>query len=294
MSRIRIGISGWRYAPWRGKFYPEKLPQRSELHYAAQQFDTIELNGSFYALQRPESYRRWYADTPRGFIFAIKGPRFITHVLRLRDVEKPLANFLASGVLELRQKLGPILWQFPPDFHFDRKQFDAFLAMLPHDSTQALALARTHDSHLRRAGDLSSHRRHRLRHAVEIRHDSFVDPAFIALLRRHGIGLVVADAAANWPQLQDVTAGFVYLRLHGAEALYSSGYTDSALHAWARRIRAWADGAEPADARRASDHPPPPRKSRDVYGYFDNDAKVRAPVDAKALRAILAAQEQAA
>jgi uncharacterized protein YecE (DUF72 family) len=283
MAKLRIGISGWRYAPWRGKFYPKNLPQREELHYASRQFDTIELNGSFYSLQRPESYRNWYRDTPRGFVFSVKAPRFITHVRRLRDIDGPLANFFASGVLQLRAKLGPILWQFPPNFRFDEDVFDAFLSLLPRDSKHAALMARHHDSHIRHVSEMKVTSNHRLRHAIEIRHDSFVDPAFIRLLRKHRAGLVVADAASKWPRLQDVTAGFVYLRLHGDKQLYSSGYTDDALDDWARRIRAWMRGTQPRGGDRASNQPPSMRQSRDVYCYFDNDAKVKAPFDAKKL-----------
>jgi uncharacterized protein YecE (DUF72 family) len=284
MGRSRIGISGWRYAPWRGKFYPATLVQREELHYASRQVPTIELNGSFYSLQRPESYAQWRDQTPRGFLFAVKGPRFITHVLRLRDIERPLANFFASGVLSLDAKLGPMLWQFPPNFRYDRKQFGDFLALLPRTTRQAVQLAGKHDSHLKHPAGNFPQASHRLRHAVEIRHDSFVDPDFIALLRRHGVALVVADTAGKWPLLEDVTAGFMYLRLHGDKKLYASGYSDAALDDWARRIRAWMRGAQPRGARRASDKPPPARQSRDVYCYFDNDMKVKAPFDAIRLR----------
>ena len=245
MAKLRIGISGWRYAPWRRRFYPADLPQRLELHYASRQFDTIEINGSFYSLQRPDSWRSWYRDTPRGFVFAVKAPRFITHVRRLREVEKPLANFFASGVLELREKLGPLLWQFPPNLKYDEDLFDAFLTLLPRDSEQAMAMARRHDSHIRHVGDLSTDQRRRLRHAIEVRHESFDDPSFIRLLRRQRVGLVISDAATTWLKLRDVTAGFVYLRLHGDKKLYASGYSDAALDDWARRIRAWMRGSQP-------------------------------------------------
>jgi uncharacterized protein YecE (DUF72 family) len=289
VARLRVGISGWRYPPWRGRFYPKDLPQRLELHYASRQLDTIEINGSFYSLQRPESWRSWYRDTPRGFVFAVKAPRFITHVRRLREMETPLANFLASGVLELREKLGPMLWQFPPNLKYDEELFDAFLSMLPRDSEKAAAMARTHDSHIKHAGELSTDRKRRLRHAIEVRHESFAAPAFIKLLRRHRVGLVISDAATKWPKLRDVTAGFVYLRLHGDKVLYASGYSDAALDDWARRIRTWMHGRQPRDAgHRASREAPPARKSRDVYCYFDNDAKVKAPFDALKLRDHLA------
>jgi len=219
-------------------------------------------------------------------VFAVKAPRFITHVRRLREVEKPLANFLASGVLELRQKLGPLLWQFPPSLAWDHALFDAFLTQLPRDSASALAMARQHDAHLRHVGDLSTPgHNHRLRHAIEVRHDSFRNPDFIALLRRHRVALVVSDAPTRWPRLRDVTAGFLYLRLHGDKELYASGYSESALDDWARRIHAWMRGSQPREAGfRASRRAPPPRKSRDVYCYFDNDAKVKAPFDARKLR----------
>ncbi|WP_448102940.1 DUF72 domain-containing protein [Luteibacter jiangsuensis] len=287
MATTRIGISGWRYGPWRGVFYPEDLVQKDELSFASREFPTIELNGSFYSLQRPESYLSWYEDTPRGFVFAVKGPRFITHNKRLRDIEKPMANFLASGVLALREKLGPMLWQFPPNFRFDPQVFEAFLAMLPRTTMAAAAMGRKHDTHLKRKAYLEVERSHRIRHAVEIRHDSFVDPAFIALLRKYGVSFVVADTAGKFPRYFDVTAPFVYVRLHGDKQLYASGYSDEALHDWARRIRAWRRGAQPAKDPRISRSAPPKRASRDVYVYFDNDMKVKAPRDAHALAALL-------
>lgn len=286
MGTIRIGISGWRYAPWRGRFYPDDLPQRRELAYAAGCFPSIELNGSFYALQRPERYASWYDDTPSGFVFAVKAPRFITHVRRLRDPETPLANFLASGLFALREKLGPILWQLPPSQAFDPALLERFLAQLPHDLDHARALARRHDGHVDRAL-LDIDANHRLRHALEVRHPSFCNEAFVRLLRRHGVALVVADTAGRWPYLEDVTAGFMYLRLHGDRELYASGYRAGALDRWARRIRAWHRGAQPEDAQRLSDAAPPQRKTRDVYCYFDNDVKVHAPRDARALMRLL-------
>jgi uncharacterized protein YecE (DUF72 family) len=283
MARTRIGISGWRYKPWRGRFYPPDLPHREELAYASGCFASIELNGSFYSLQRPRSYAHWYAQTPHGFVFAVKGPRFITHMKRLRDIEVPLANFLASGLFELRGKLGPILWQFPPNLRYDKERFDAFLRLLPRDSVQAQRLARRHDGHVEGHARLAIDRNRRWRHAVEVRHDSFRDPQFIALLRKHGVALVVADTAGKWPLLEDVTAGFMYLRLHGDTQLYASGYGATALDDWARRIRAWQRGRQPRGARRVASTKPPARKARDVYCYFDNDAKVKAPGDARAL-----------
>ena len=281
---VRIGISGWRYAPWRGVFYPQALPQRCELSYASRVFSTIEINGSFYSLQSPQSYAAWYADTPADFVFAVKGPRFITHMKRLREVRRPLANFLASGVLGLREKLGPILWQFPSSFRFEPERFGSFFGLLPRDTAAALRLARAREPHLHGRSSLAIDALRPLRHAVEVRHESFRAPDFIALLRRHGIALVVSDTPGKWLQLQDVTADFLYLRLHGASQLYASGYTPAALDAWARRIRAWRAGREPRGGERASPKRAPPRAARDVYCYFDNtDVKLRAPADAQSL-----------
>ena len=279
----RIGISGWRYAPWRGVFYPEDLTQKRELEFASRRFDTIEINGSFYSLQHPDSWKRWYADTPDGFVFAVKAPRYITHLRRLRDIDAPLANFFASGVLALGEKLGPILWQFPQHLRYEADRWKPFLEKLPRDTAAARAIARRHDARVR-ATSIPRGGNRALRHAVEIRSETFRDERFVALLRRHGVALVVADTAGKWPLVEDVTADFMYLRLHGDKALYASGYSPAALDAWAARIDAWRHGREPADARRISPKPPRRRARRDVYCYFDNDMKVRAPFDAEALR----------
>ena len=195
-ARIRIGISGWRYEPWRDVFYPKGLTQRHELEYASRMFTTIELNGSFYSMQRPEYFAQWREDTPSDFVFAVKGPRYITHLRRLKEIEAPLANFFASGVFELRAKLGPILWQFAPQIPFFAEHFDAFFALLPRDTHTAAAFARQHHDHRvdgRASFDVDAKRA--LRHAVEVRHPSFVDPSFVAMLRRHRIALVVTDTA---------------------------------------------------------------------------------------------------
>ena len=280
----RIGISGWRYAPWRGVFYPPKLAQRRELEFASHCFSSIEINGSFYSLQRPESWRSWHEETPEGFVFSVKGPRYITHIRRLREVDRPLANFFASGVLALGAKLGPFLWQFPPNFRFDPELLEAFFAMLPRSSAQALSLARRREPRMHGRSVLSIDADRPLRHAIEVRHESYRDPAFVQLLRRHQVALVVADTAGKWPLLEDLTADFVYVRLHGDEQLYVSGYTDAALARWAGRIDAWRRGGEAGDAVHAAPGTSPPaERRRDVYCYFDNDAKVHAPFDAAAL-----------
>jgi len=287
MGKVFIGFSGWRYPPWRGMFYPTGLRQADELAFASRALPSIELNGSFYALQRPASYAAWYEATPPDFVFSHKGNRYITHVRRLRDIDAALANVFASGVFQLREKLGPFLWQFPPSFQFDAERVEHFLSLLPHDTAAAQVLARSSEARLRDQDppriDLEIDKKRPLRHAMEIRHDSFIDPAFIALLRKYKVALVVADTAGKWPQREDVTADFMYLRLHGAEELYASGYTDEALDRWAARIDAWRHGGEPDDAQRISDKRAQKRASRDIYCYFDNDIKVRAPFDARRL-----------
>ena len=276
----RIGISGWRYAPWRKTFYPEGLRQADELAFAASQLNSIEINGSFYSLQRPASWRHWYEQTPANFVFSVKAARYITHMRRLKEIEGPLANFFAQGLLALGEKLGPILWQFPPNFVYERERFAAFFERLPRDMRAAAALARRHEARMKGRVVLTVKSNHPVRHAVEIRHESFNSPEFIGLLRRHNVALVVADTAGKWPFLEDVTADFVYCRLHGDKQLYTSGYTAEALDAWARRVKAWQAGTEAAGARHASAKGIQRRASREVFVYFDNDVKVRAPFDA--------------
>jgi len=282
-GQIRIGVSGWRYTPWRGNFYPKGLPQARELAYAASIFPSIELNGSFYSLQRPSSYATWAQQTPPGFVFAVKGSRYITHMLKLRNIDAALANFFASGLFELDEKLGPILWQFPPNMGFHRDVFEAFFRLLPRTTASAANLARRRDHRLKGRESLQPRANRRLRHAVEVRHQSFIDPAFIALLRKYRIAWVVADTPRPWPLFEDVTADFVYMRLHGATELYNSRYTSEELDRWADCIRAWATGGQPADARLISPEPPPARATRDVYCYFDNTDKLHAPGNAAEL-----------
>ncbi|MGF6590020.1 DUF72 domain-containing protein [Pseudomonas sp. 2835] len=285
--QLHVGISGWRYVPWRGVFYPEGLRQKDELRFASRAVNSIEINGTFYALQRPERFAEWAAHTPAGFVFSVKAPRYITHVRRLREIAEPLANFYASGPLALGEKLGPTLWQFPPNMRFDPVLFEEFLAQLPRTAAQALKLAR-HSLWFVPPDDLPASQRQHLRHAVEIRHESFVTPAFVELLRRHQVALVVADTAGKWPKVEDVTADFIYLRLHGDKTLYSSGYSDAALQRWYKRILAWKRGAQPGDAHLIDPRSEPgAAERRDVYCYFDNDIKVQAPFDARRLLALL-------
>jgi uncharacterized protein YecE (DUF72 family) len=266
VAMVRVGISGWAYAGWRGAFYPSGLRQRDELRYAAERLSSIEINGSFYSLQRPSSYRRWHDETPDDFVFAIKGGRFITHMKRLVDVDTPLANFLASGPLALGRKLGPFLWQLPPTLAFDADRVAGFLDLLPTTVGAASELASRHDERLSEAATTSVvDSGTRLRHAVEVRHRTFADGAARALFRAHGVAVVLADSAGRWPVIDQPAPDFAYVRLHGASELYTSGYLPAELDRWAARIRAWLSAG------------------RDVYVYFDNDAKVHAPRDAQSL-----------
>jgi uncharacterized protein YecE (DUF72 family) len=284
---IRVGLSGWRYPPWRGTFYPPGLPQRRELEYASRRVSTIEINGSFYSLQRPEFYARWRDETPDGFLFSVKGPRFVTHMLKLRNCEQAIANFFASGIANLGDKLGPILWQLPPVLRFKPEVLEPFLALLPRDTDAAAALARRRNEKVKGRARLAFGACRPLRHALEIRHQTFIDEAFVELLRREQVALVVADTAGKWPLVEDLTADFVYVRLHGDEVLYVSGYSDVALGRWAKRFIAWSEGGAPDDARCISRIPSAPCAGRDVFCYFDNDAKVMAPRDAQAIARIL-------
>jgi uncharacterized protein YecE (DUF72 family) len=282
-TRFHIGISGWTYAGWRGVFYPPKLPHKRELEFASSHFNAIEINGSFYGLQRPSCYSLWHATTPPGFVFSVKGSRFITHMKKLREIEVPLANFFASGILALKEKLGPILWQFPPNLGFDEQRFDTFFRLLPRSTIAAAELAKGHDARLEGRALLEADAEREIRHCVEVRHSTFLTPAFFQLLRRHGIAFVFADTAGRWPYSEDLTADFAYIRLHGAEELYASSYNDSALQWWAERLRLWIDGRHAPDAR-LTIPPGRRRKLKDAYVFFDNDAKVHAPFDAQRLR----------
>ena len=278
---VRIGISGWNYAGWRGVFYPKGLPHRRELEYASRAFNSIEINGSFYSLQLPTSYRRWHEETPENFLFSVKGARFITHMKKLREVEMPLANFFASGVLALEEKLGPILWQFPPNFGWNEKRFREFFQLLPKTTKEASALGKRHDSKLKARAWLTTKRDRALRYCVEIRHASFLVPDFFELLRDFNIAFVFADTAGKWPYAEDLTADFVYCRLHGDTELYTSGYNDGALDWWATRLKLWYKGQQPKDAKPVTAKTK--TGSHDLFVYFDNDAKVHAPFDAQTL-----------
>ncbi|WP_408895972.1 DUF72 domain-containing protein [Nocardioides sp. R1-1] len=236
MGRIRVGTSGWSYPSWRGDFYPKGLVQRRELAYLAEHLSSVEINGSFYSLQRPSSYRRWRDETPDDFVFAVKGGRFITHLKRLRDVEQGIQRFFDSGVYELGPKLGPVLWQLPASLPYDPGLMADFYALLPGAA----------------------------RHVLEFRHRSFCADRAFEQMREHGIGCVVSDSPRRWPMAEVVTSDVVHVRLHGHTELYASGYSARSLDQWAEKCRRWAETA-------------------DVYVYFDNDARGRAPHDAMGL-----------
>ncbi|WP_291515451.1 DUF72 domain-containing protein [Bdellovibrio sp. ArHS] len=283
---IRIGISGWLYPPWRKIFYPEDLPQKQELHYASRQVSSIEINGSFYSSQTPASYQKWFSSTPQDFVFSVKGPRYITHIRRLKDIDEPLANFFATGVLYLQEKLGALLWQFPPNFLFDEERLENFFRLLPTTFAEAVALSEASPRYGNPYPSSFKKFRKKLHHAIEVRHHSFENPAFIELLRKYNIALVFADTAGTWPYMEDLTSDFIYLRLHGPEELYASGYDDATLRWWADRIKLWTAGKEPKNARTISDKAATKRE-RDAFVYFDNDIKVRAPFDAQRLMKFL-------
>lgn len=256
---IRIGTSGWSYPEWRGSFYPPDLPARKQLAYLAEQLSSVEINGSFYSLQRPRTYQGWYDQTPDDFCFAVKGGRYITHLKRLRNIEAPLANFFASGVLALGDKLGPLLWQLPADVHFDATRIRDFLDLLPRDTRAAADLGgRTTLPEERTWLTVAENRP--LRHAIEVRHESFRTDTCYDLLRAANVALVGADAAGTFPFFDEVTADFRYFRLHGHTVLYVSRYSGRSLAEWAEKIRAAPD--------------------LDAYVYFDNTANAAAPVDA--------------
>jgi uncharacterized protein YecE (DUF72 family) len=256
---IRVGVGGWTFEPWRGVFYPEGLAQRRELEYAAAHLTSIEINGTYYGSQKPESFAKWRDETPEGFVFAVKGPRFTTNRRKLAEAAPSIERFFASGVMELREKLGPINWQFLPTKQFDPEDFAAFLALLPK-SVEGV----------------------NLRHVVEVRHASFRVPAFIALLRENGIATVCTDKA-EFPQIPDVTAPFVYARLQAAAESEKAGYPLKVLDGWAARGRAWAAGGAPADLKTVGPAQKNHTTGRDVFIYMINGFKPKAPAAAMAL-----------
>ncbi|HEX2722170.1 MAG TPA: DUF72 domain-containing protein [Gemmatimonadaceae bacterium] len=267
--RTWIGLSGYDYKPWRGAFYPDDLPARRWLQYASRQFDSIEINGTFYSLKSPATFARWAAEVPEeGFVFAIKGSRFITHNLKLRNCDTAMANFFASGILLLGHMTGPFLWQLPATYSFDPDRMRSFMRSLPRSSGAAESIALRHDERLKRGACTRATVDVPYRHAFEVRHESYFSEDFYAILREEQCALVIADTGGRFPYAEEITADFVYVRLHGPRELYASSYTDSELRAWARRIRTF---------QTASGQP------HDVYVYFDNDVKAFAPADARRL-----------
>lgn len=265
---IRIGTSGWLYPEWRGSYYPAGLVHRLELEYLASRMPTVELNGSFYSLRKPSSYRGWRDRTPESFVLAVKGHRYVTHLRQLREPRASVANFLASGVLELGPKLGPVLWQFPDQVRFDPARMADFLGALPMDTMAAAELVADHATMLPAEGVATITEAVPLRHAVEPRHLSFGATESLDLLRAHGVALVTADTAHTWPCFEETTSDFAYLRLHGGTELYASSYGEPELADWAAKIRQWA-------------------RSGDVYVYFDNTANAAAPRNAERLADLL-------
>jgi uncharacterized protein YecE (DUF72 family) len=266
---VYVGTSGWAYRSWRGDFYPTGLRQRDELAFLGARMNSVEINGSFYSLQRPSSYRAWASAVPAEFVFAVKGGRFITHMLQLRNTHDALANFFASGVLLLGDKLGPILWQLPARTSFDAETIGTFLSALPTTLTEAATLAAEHNEKVKHVELPEKPSVARIRYVVEARHESFADVDALDLLRAHGVALALSDSADHWPVLQHGTADFAYLRLHGHGELYAGGYDAPALAKWADAARQLAGDAG------------------DIYVYFDNDARGHAPFDAVAMANLL-------
>ena len=257
-GRIRVGVGGWTYEPWRGTFYPEGLPQKRELEYASRKLTSIEINGTYYGSQKPASYAKWHDETPDDFVFSLKAPRFAMNRTVLAEAGGSITRFFNSGVTELKQKLGPINWQFLPTKKFDPVDFDAFLSLLPREI----------------AG-------YPLRHAVEVRHESFRSPDFVALARKHGVAMVIAGDS-SYPQIADLTAPFVYARIMGTGAAEARGYSDAQLVRWAARARAWASGSVPDDLEYVGKHTDND-EPRDVFLYVISGHKVHNPGAAVAL-----------
>ena len=270
MAQIRIGLSGWSYPHWNERFYPAGSRGLDHLSFVAERFDTVEINRSFYSLVQPVEYRRWADTVPDDFVFAVKGGRFITHMKKLNEPRAALANFFASGVLELGAKLGPVLWQLPGTWRLNLDRIAAFLDLLPSTFADAREVAHGHDSRVA-ATSIPEHPRHRrIRHVLEVRHPTWFDPRLVDLLAAKEVALAVSHSSV-WPYSETLTTDFVYLRLHGPGRLYASAYHEQELAAWAERISGWSTGAE----------------SRDVFVYFDNDGDAHAPRDARRLQRLV-------
>ncbi|HEY2675406.1 MAG TPA: DUF72 domain-containing protein [Steroidobacteraceae bacterium] len=262
---IRVGIGGWTYEPWRGTFYPESLTHKRELEYASRHLTSIEINGTYYGSQKPATFAKWHDETPEGFVFAVKAPRFAMNRARLAEAGNTISRFFASGITELKAKLGPVNWQFEPTKQFEPGDFEGFLKLLP-----------------REAGGRP------LRHVVEVRHDSFRCRDFLTLVREHGVAVVIAGDS-NYPQIADPTAAFVYARIMGTVAKEELGYSETALNLWTSRARAWASGSAPDSDLQHIEPRSTDGKPRDVYLYVIGGHKVRNPDAAQSLIRRLAA-----
>jgi uncharacterized protein YecE (DUF72 family) len=258
---IRVGIGGWIFEPWRGTFFPEGLPKTRELHHASRAVTSIEINSTYYSAQKPETFRKWADQTPDDFVFAVKASRFATNRRVLGEAGQSVERFVTQGITELKKKLGPILWQFAPTKKFDAEDFEAFLKLLPKE----------HDGI-------------KLRHAVELRHETFGCAEFMALAKKYGAAIVVADSA-KYPMFADVTADFVYVRLQDAQAKIATGYAPKDIAKWAKHAQDWAEGRDAEGLPRCG--AAATKKKRDVFVYMINGAKERAPAAAQALLAKL-------
>jgi uncharacterized protein YecE (DUF72 family) len=263
MAKPWVGISGWTFPGWRGTFYPEDLVQKKELEYASRKVSSIEINGTFYSLQKPSSFENWYKQVPEEFQLAVKAPQFITHVLRLKEPHEPLANFFASGILCLKEKLGPILWQFPPNVMLKDDRFEIFLKLLPQDGKSAAKLAKKHGKKMEGRAHTEAKSNFPVRHAFEFRHKSFLNKDFLALLREHNVAFVFAhEGGERAPYTEEPTANFIYARLHGEGKRYSKGYPEKEIAEWAKKVKAWN------------------KSGHETFIYFSNEAKVHSPAGA--------------
>lgn len=283
-AEIRIGMSGWTYPPWRGTFYPEGLLQKKELEYASKQVTSIEINGTFYSMQKPESFITWHKQTPADFKFAIKAPRYITHVRRLKEIDSGLANLFATGILRLEHKLGVILWQFPPFVELKDSRFEDFFGKIPRTAFQAAEIAKNFSPKIKDIVDFKVTKDFPIHHVFEFRNYTFFKPDFIQIMKKNNVGLVIADSAEKGIYSEDLTSDVVYLRMHGLGKKYAKGYSKKDITALAEKVKCWSQGKACDGPKLLSETE---LKPRSVYVYFDNDAKEYAPSNAQELMKLL-------